>query len=143
MCAGAKLPLGHINSSRELLLGLDFRVDQLKMRHFASSYEKKKSGLEKELDAFLRVNCQYGLYDASPRDVCRFLVWKDKGGKTPVHELSCKAIGSPGNKSCSCPKRLAAGTVRSLIGQMRAIFNCKINLGIWHYIVVILQHLGK
>ena len=41
----------------------------------------------------------------------------DAAGKQELH------IGSYSSKTCSCPKRLAAGTVDSYIGKLRSIFN--------------------
>ena len=41
----------------------------------------------------------------------------DAAGKQILH------IGSCSSKTCSCPKRLVAGTVDSYIGKPRAIFN--------------------
>ena len=120
-----------MESTRDLLLGLDYRLNRLLSAHFASAYEKRKFGLERDLDDFLRTHCRSGIMDASPRDLCRFLVWKDKGGKTAVHDVTCSCIGNRGPAVCKCPRRLAAGTVRSLIGQMRAIFNGRVGNTPW------------
>ena len=51
------------------------------------------------------------------QDIVKFLISKDKSGRTVVPSLSC----SKGD--CSCPKRLAAGSVDSTLGRLRAIFN--------------------
>ena len=51
------------------------------------------------------------------QDIVKFLISKDKSGRTVVYSLSC----SKGD--CSCPKRLAAGSVDSTLGRLRAIFN--------------------
>jgi len=53
-------------------------------------------------------------------DLVNFLIFKDKSGRTVVHSSLCSGA------SCTCPKRLAAGSVDSLIGRLRAVFN---NLG--------------
>jgi integrase len=58
----------------------------------------------------------------TPRDICRFLIWKDKGGKTPVHSTDCPQIGVR-LPDCNCPRRLALGTVSCLVGQLRGIFS--------------------
>ena len=50
-------------------------------------------------------------------DVIRFLISRDAGGRTTVHEASCSGT------YCSCPHRLAAETVDSYLGKIRAIFN--------------------
>ena len=49
-------------------------------------------------------------------------MWKDNSGKTVVHLLDCPGLGQRQRVSCSCPTRLAAGTVDSLIGKLRSIF---------------------
>ena len=50
------------------------------------------------------------------QDIVKFIS-KDKSGRTVVHSLSCS------KRDCSCPKRLAAGSVDSTLGRLRAIFN--------------------
>jgi len=50
-------------------------------------------------------------------DIIKFLISRDSSGKTVVHKPSCSKSG------CACPRRLAAGTVDSYLGKIRAIFN--------------------
>ena len=50
-------------------------------------------------------------------DIIKFLISRDKTGRTVVHTQSCLRV------SCNCPSRLAAGSVDSLLGKLRAIFN--------------------
>ena len=50
-------------------------------------------------------------------DIVKFLISKDKSGRTVVQSSLCSRA------SCTCPKRLAAGTVDSPMGRLRAIFN--------------------
>ena len=62
---------------------------------------------------------------ATAKDVVRFLAWKDKSGRTKVHSPQCRYFSfSTGSRQtvCKCPTRLAAGSVDSLIGKLRAIF---------------------
>ena len=55
---------------------------------------------------------------ASSEDIVKFLISKDKTGRTLVHTQTCD------KKACKCPRRLAAGSVDSLIeGKLRAIYN--------------------
>ena len=68
---------------------------------------------------------------ASPKDLIRFLVWKDSKGKTKIHVPSCPNFGSHSKRKCSCPSRLAAGTVDSTIGKLRSIFNSLGRSGVW------------
>jgi len=90
---------------------------------FNKSYECQKSSLHKELVIFLSsLPVPKALPSASPSDIKKFLVWKDNSGKTVVHLLDCPGLGQRQCVSCSCPTRLAAGTVDSLIGKLRSIF---------------------
>ena len=49
-------------------------------------------------------------------DIIKFLISKDKSGKTVLHSRSCSEV------QCNCPNRLAAGSVDSLLGKLRASF---------------------
>ena len=51
-----------------------------------------------------------------------FLIWKDRFGKTVVHKELCPHFSNKTALSCGCPKRLAFGTVYSLVGNLRALF---------------------
>ena len=62
------------------------------------------------------------LSSASPGDIQKFLVWKDKSGRTKIHHMSCPHAGKTRSSSCSCLSRLASDTVDSLLGKLRAIF---------------------
>lgn len=62
------------------------------------------------------------LPSASSSDILKFLVWKDRSGRTKVHQTSCPELGKHKASSCDCPSRLSAGTVENLIGKLRAIF---------------------
>ena len=58
-------------------------------------------------------------------------VWKDSKGKTKIHVLSCPNFGCHSKWKCSCPSRLATGTVDSTIGKLRSIFNSIGRSGEW------------
>ena len=60
------------------------------------------------------------LASCTAQDIVKFLISKDKSGRTVVHLLSCS------KRECGFPKRLAAGSVDSTLGRLGAIFN---NLG--------------
>ena len=64
-------------------------------------------------------------------DLVRFLVWKDKSGKTQVHAVGCPRRGLTCPSQCGCPPHLAAGSVDSLIGKLRAIFKENDQAGDW------------
>ena len=87
------------------------------------SYERQKSSLHKEPLNFLSsLPVPKALPSASPSVIKKFLAWKDNSGKTVVHLFDCPGLGQRQRVSCSCPTRLAAGTVDSLIGKLRSIF---------------------
>ena len=48
-----------------------------------------------------------------------------------VHFDSCQFLGLQGKQNCNCPTRLSAGTVDSLIGKLRSIFNALGRCGDW------------
>ena len=106
------------------LSAIDGRLAQLAEAKSNKAYERQKSALQSQLEAFLSsLPVPKCLASASPCDIRRFLVWKDSSGRTVVHQLSCPSLGqrrSP--RSCACPTRLAAGTVDSVIGKLRSIF---------------------
>ena len=52
-----------------------------------------------------------------------FLIWKDSFGKTRIHRDEYRLFGSKREGDCTCPKRLAFGTVDSLIEKLCSIFS--------------------
>lgn len=88
-----------------------------------SSYAKKLSSLGKEFNKFVREQFYVDILQTTPYHVQMFLIFKDKKGKTKVHDIHCGYLGKMSDVSeCSCPKRLAFGTVQSLIGQLKTVF---------------------
>lgn len=73
-----------------------------------------------------------------------FLVWKDSGGKTQIHIDGCPQRGVKGCFPCGCPFRLAAGTVDSLIGKLRAIFQDQDRAGdgrvVWVWVILLRRY---
>ena len=77
-------------------------------------YERQKDSLEVHLSSFLRpLVPPKKVSAATAKDIVKFLISKDAAGKQKLH------VHSRSSKTCSCPKRLAAGTV----GKLREIFN--------------------
>ena len=116
------------------LVGFTARRDDLLRSTKGTAYETQKSRLVIDFVAFLESNASLPLLDrtassallASPEDVVKFLFHRDARGKTQVHRLECEHLGLAGRFSCGCPLRLAAGTIDSIVGKLRAFFN---NLG--------------
>lgn len=100
-------------------------LDVLSRQRGSLRYVKQKSSLERELCCFLS-SCTppKSMESALPRDILEFLVWKDRGGKTMIHQPGCPNLSAHRRvqSACGCPKRLAFGTVDALIGKLRAIF---------------------
>ena len=66
-----------------------------------------------------------------PRDICRFLVYKDQDGRTQVHKNGCCLLEQRGLHQCDCPVRLSYKTVDSYIGKLQAIFHALGRTGEW------------
>ncbi|KAJ7382392.1 hypothetical protein OS493_035233 [Desmophyllum pertusum] len=106
------------------LENIDQRLQQLMNFDRATSYAKQKDSLKKEFETFLGSLPGYvTLATATPRNICRFLVFKDKNGKTQVYHNGCKYIGQKGIYVCGCPVHLSYKTVDSYIGKLRAILH--------------------
>ena len=101
------------------------RLNELSRQRGSSRYAKQKDSLEREFCSFLSsIMRPKSLASALPSDVIEFLVWKDRGGKTRIHQPGCLnlLVQTRRQTGCDCPKRLAFGTVDALIGKLRAIF---------------------
>ena len=72
------------------LAAIDARLQQLTQTANTSSYSKQKSSLRVEFETFLAsLPNTKSIYSASPEDVSRFLIWKDRHGKRVVHVAEC------------------------------------------------------
>lgn len=112
---------------------IDSRLDQLQGIALSSAYAKQKNSLKKEFSTFLAsLPGNKTLFSATPKDVCRFLAWKDSRGKTQVHVTACPHLGKHKVHSCGCPVRLSYATVDSYIGKLRAIFKEAGREGDWN-----------
>ena len=99
------------------------RIHSLETLTQSTKYAKQKNSLLIELISFLAaLSPAKTLDDASPADVRLFVAHKDLQGKTKVHNVECISSKQVGNVTCNCPLRRSAGSVDSLIGQIRAIF---------------------
>ena len=90
---------------------------------------RRKSKL---FDSWLRFLSLFGKnpLSATPTDLLRFLVLKDKGGKTRVHFPTCSQIGLY-PQSCSCPKRLRAKTVHGMVSQLNVHYEYIYGKGVY------------
>ena len=87
----------------------------------SNPYQRRKSALELQLSQVLgALSSPRTVTSCTANGIVKFLISKDKSGRTVMHSSSYPRA------SCTCPKRLAAGSGDSLMGRLRAIFN---NLG--------------
>ena len=105
----------------------------LQSSSLSSAYSKQKKSLRADLEGFLyALPGQKNLFDATPLDICRFLVFKDSKGITQVHKTGCPYLGRRGIFSRQCPLRLAYYTANSYIGKLRSIFSDIGRQGDWN-----------
>ncbi len=101
---------------------IDVRLRSLDRTIANTPYQRKKGGLRRELEDFLsKLPNPPSIKDLKPNDVRRFLVHKDAKGKTKIHAKDCPLSGQQRHTSCPCPRRLASGTVETVIGQLKSI----------------------
>jgi site-specific recombinase XerD len=105
------------------LVALDARLQQLDERLLQKPYNKKKWATVKEFSDFL-VACplRTKISQATPEDVRRFLVWKEKRGKTQIHEVTCSYLGKVGIYACACPLRLSSGSVSNIVAHLKSAY---------------------
>ena len=73
------------------LESIDQRLRQLMDFDSATSYAKQKDSLRKEFETFLAsLPGHITLATVTQWDICQFLVFKDKNGKTQIHRIGCK-----------------------------------------------------
>ena len=76
------------------LSAIDDRIKFLQSNHLSTAHSKQKQSLKTEFESFLfALPGKKKLFDATPLDVCRFLVFKDSKGKTQVHKPGCPYLG--------------------------------------------------
>ena len=87
----------------------------------SNPYQRQKSALELQLSQGLgALSSPRTVTSCTANDIVKFLISKDKSGRTEAHSSSCPRA------SCTSQKCLAAGSVDSLMSRLRTIFN---NLG--------------
>ena len=106
-------------TGRADLANLDYRLREIERKAKSGAYARKKEGLAGELEEFLRDIPGGGdLATVNEQNIRRFLVHKDRKGRTQTHGKDCKHLGAHGLKDCECPRRLAAGQLRALFRKL-------------------------
>lgn len=91
------------------------RLADLSEARQSSPYVKQELALESEFSTFLAaLRPPKDLQSCRPPDILKFLIWKDQD--------VCVHLGHKGPTNCTCPTRLAFGTVDSMIGKLRSTF---------------------
>ena len=81
----------------------------------------QKDSLRRELEAFLSaLPGSVTMATRTPRNLSRFLTFKEKHGKTQVHRNSCEFLGQRGKHSCGCG---LITQIDSYIQKLRLIFH--------------------
>ena len=117
----------------KLIENIDKRIHNLDNLLDSATYSKQKCFLKAELQNFLyTLDPLTNLSNATPENIRKFLIFKEKGGKTQIHEVDCPFRGQHGLKQCQCPSTLAVKSVDSLLGKIRAIFRDSGRSGDWN-----------
>ena len=97
-----------------------------------TQHGKRNRSLEADFRVFIENYTEHGnILLASPGDITSFLADRDTCGKTTVHIVDCPSIMDR-DPECSCPKRLAFGTLLNIISLLHGLFD-KIGLqGQWN-----------
>lgn len=90
-----------------------------------SASAKKVETTQREFSAFLKsIPSTPNLQNCADVHVVMFLVYKEKSGRTKVHNVNCPLLGSESRKPpCPCPLRLAAATTEGISGRLREILS--------------------
>lgn len=101
---------------------INSRIGRLDALEGNTKYARQKSRLQVQFEDFLgSLTPLRTLASCTPDDLRYFLVWKDDQGRTKVHTMDCQYRGCKAKCRCECPAYMAAGTLDSLIGKLRAI----------------------
>ena len=113
------------------------RIRSLDKRLDTSNYSQQKCHVKTELGEFLAtLDPPKDFFTALPDDLQKYLVFKERKGRTQMHSGNCNFRGQTGKKSCECPITLAAKSVDSLIGKLRAIFRDMGRSGKWNPVLL-------
>lgn len=121
------------NNQNSMIDHINSRIKKLDDLLQTSNYSKQKCSLEKEFLEFLKeIDQEKDLMTVIPEDIRKFLIFKEGNGRTQLHNEECRFRGMTGVKECGCPKTLAAKSVDSLLGKIRAILRDIGRSGEWN-----------
>ena len=120
-----------------LMENINERINSLESLLDASHYSQQKCTLKKELNDFLQIlDIPKTLDIALPEDIRKFLVFKERKGRTHLHKGNCEFKGHVGKRGCDCPLTLAAKSVDSLIGKIEQFFRDAGRSGDWNPVLL-------
>ena len=106
------------------MVGIESRVHHLNKCWEQTPHIKKRRSIEKDFLAFLgKLPHRPVVGQVTGHDIKCYLVYKDKDGKTLVHDKHCPFMGKTGFTNCKCPKRLTGKSVQNLVQQLSAIYD--------------------
>lgn len=124
---GARQPERRVVTPAILERRQGFDARMVVVQTHATKTAKAHAAVLREFLAYLVADGAQPLLCAStPLDVIRFLMSKDAGGTTRVHERACpfwQYGGAMAGNLCGCPKRAAASATNTTYGYLRAVFN--------------------
>ncbi|CAC5395697.1 unnamed protein product [Mytilus coruscus] len=117
----------------EVLNKINNRISQLDAVLDSASYSKQKCSLKNEKEKFfIFLDSRKNINNASPEDIRKFLIFKEKGGKTQLHVTNCPLRIKHGLQVYKCPRTLASKSVDFLLGKIRALFRDEGRSGEWN-----------
>lgn len=121
------------NNLNPIIGKIDSRIKKLDDLLQNSNYSKQKCSLKQDFLEFLKIiDSEKDLMTVMPEDIRKFLIYKEGNGRTQLHKEECQYRGMTGIKQCDCPKTLAAKSVDSLLGKIRAILRDIGRSGEWN-----------
>lgn len=128
---------GRHHDRKEILEKIDNRISTLNSILDSASYSKQKCNLRSEIGKFFfLLDDRKNLSNATPEDIRKFLIYKEKGGKTQLHSGNCRFLEKHGLQACNCPRTLAYKSVDSLLGKIRALFRDEGRSGEWNQMLL-------
>lgn len=124
ICTSFKICLICFQEERDIdLSAIDDRLRTLHHQQQSKQSIRKRNSLEQKFMGFLQaLPHSPSISEASPKDVCRFLVWCDTSGKTKLHDNDCYFIGQNQCNLCGCKTVQSSGTVAVMVTRLGHIF---------------------
>lgn len=84
---------------------------------------QRRTSLKSELEVFLHtLPGQPSLKNVGPVEVRQFLIYKDRSGRTVVHDQFCPLLGTYKKESCECRVGLTSMSLSNLISSLKVLF---------------------